>query len=132
MKLINVLPNQQDQTLEEFYTPSELHDRVWADSMVMMRALVHYLEKEVDDTDKHVSLELMTLRIVDPLRLGGVTISAWNGQYKIQYTIPPHKAPWKEARVVGYTSDLLETVDMLYLALAASEQLAQEYASFFQ
>ncbi|MEM8530974.1 MAG: hypothetical protein AAGF95_09035 [Chloroflexota bacterium] len=132
MKLINVLPHQQDQTLEEFYTPSGLEDPMWTDSLLMMRSLVQYLEQEVDDSEKHVSLQLTFLHMSDPSRLGGITVSAWNGQYKIEYTIPPHKAPWKHANVVGYTPDIVKAVEMLYQALSTSDKLSREYASFFE
>jgi hypothetical protein len=119
MDLRPVLPHQINQDLEEFFTPSGDEDFAMQESLSMMRDFVITL-KQTKGSDKQYALQMILLSLSDIYQPGVVTISAWDGKYKLEYRLVGTVSPWSDARVVGYTVDVHEAVNMMHKALFCS------------
>jgi hypothetical protein len=73
-------------------------------------------------TTAHLDLILSD---ADPQLQGRVIITPENNAYRIAYDLPPDRAPWPQAQVVGYAADVVQATNMLLKALEQTRHFAR-------
>jgi hypothetical protein len=90
-----------------------------------MLALIRYLHDVPGPALFAVTAHLdLILSDVDPQLHGCVKITPEANSYRIAYDLPDDQAPWPQAQVVGYTTNVIHATDMLLKALDRTRAFA--------